>query len=59
MILQKALSDEGYSGKNLTQFIEDMKNKILQKQWVAHKSFAVSLFGSAQPELSKWFLVLK
>lgn len=32
MILQKALSDEGYSGKNLTQFIEDMKNKILQKQ---------------------------
>lgn len=31
MILQKALSDEGSSEKNLTQFIEDMKNKILQK----------------------------
>lgn len=31
MILQKALSDEGSSEKNLTQFIEDMKNMILQK----------------------------
>ncbi|XP_049380749.1 UDP-glycosyltransferase 86A1-like [Solanum stenotomum] len=31
MILQKALSDEGSSEKNLTQFIEDMKNKIPQK----------------------------
>uniref|UniRef100_M1CSP1 Glycosyltransferase n=1 Tax=Solanum tuberosum TaxID=4113 RepID=M1CSP1_SOLTU len=32
MILQKALSDEGSSEKNLNQFIEDMKNKILQKK---------------------------
>lgn len=32
MILQNALSDEGSSEKNLNQFIEDMKNKILQKK---------------------------
>ncbi|KAK4708119.1 hypothetical protein R3W88_029044 [Solanum pinnatisectum] len=32
MILQKALSDEGSSEKNLNQFIEDVKNKILQKK---------------------------
>ncbi|MCD9640191.1 hypothetical protein HAX54_025336 [Datura stramonium] len=31
IILQNALSDEGSSEKNLNQFIEDMKNKILQK----------------------------
>ncbi|KAK4369808.1 hypothetical protein RND71_009283 [Anisodus tanguticus] len=31
MILQNALSNEGSSEKNLNQFIEDMKNKILQK----------------------------
>ncbi|XP_015057990.1 UDP-glycosyltransferase 86A1-like [Solanum pennellii] len=31
MILQNALSDEGSSDKNLNQFIQDMKNKILQK----------------------------
>ncbi|KAF3646203.1 UDP-glycosyltransferase 86A1 [Capsicum annuum] len=31
MIVQNELSDEGSSEKNLNQFIEDMKNKILQK----------------------------
>ncbi|KAJ8551589.1 hypothetical protein K7X08_021604 [Anisodus acutangulus] len=32
MILQNALSDEGSSEKNLNQFIQDMKNMILQKK---------------------------
>lgn len=32
MVLQNALSDEGSSKKNLNQFIEEMKNKILQKK---------------------------
>ncbi|KAK4359861.1 hypothetical protein RND71_022090 [Anisodus tanguticus] len=31
MILQNSLSDKGSSEKNLNQFIEDMKNKILRK----------------------------
>ncbi|CAN4126323.1 unnamed protein product [Withania somnifera] len=31
MILENALCDEGSSEKNLNQFIEDMKNKFLQK----------------------------
>ncbi|XP_016434304.1 UDP-glycosyltransferase 86A1 [Nicotiana tabacum] len=32
MVLHNALSDEGSSKKNLNQFIEEMKNKILQKK---------------------------